>query len=122
MPGLPDCVLKLRSAVVWRAVEGLLGPERFTNINAQARLAELNVSVRSWWASGSTGAPKVAVAFGEDDPLLRDFKDVLDETISPHLRAGSTKGTWISGAGHYPVEERPEFVAELCRDFLMKSG
>lgn len=72
VPGLPDVLLGLRRAAWWRAVEGLLGPRNFTNINQQAGLAELNISVRKWWSAGNIDSknsrPRVSISFREDDP------------------------------------------------------
>jgi pimeloyl-ACP methyl ester carboxylesterase len=122
VPGLPDVLLGLRRAVWWRAAEGLLGPKNFTNINQQARLAELNISVRNWWSSedidSKNSRPRVSIAFGEDDPLLKDFKGVLEKTFGLDAGGRPIRGTWISGAGHYPVEEKPETVGHLVRRFV----
>ncbi len=128
VPGLPDFVLYLRNYWLWLLLEGLVGSERFTNINAQARLAERNVAVRRWWGASSSGCgdedggkrqlPKVAIVFGEDDPLLREFRDVLSSGISRHVQDGDVSGIWVSSAGHYPVEERPEEIAGLVQRFI----
>ncbi|KIY02770.1 uncharacterized protein Z520_01235 [Fonsecaea multimorphosa CBS 102226] len=116
VPGLPDFILNLRSTYLWRLIEGLLGPERFTNITAQARLADRDRAVRDWWfgarssshshaevisredvssesdllttVNGTTSSPQAAippknvfVVFGPDDPLLPDFKCILEKSI-----------------------------------------
>ncbi len=124
VPGIPDVLLKLREGTAWRIAEGLLGPENFTNVNAQAFLAQRNVEVRQWWASGGSQhenvTPRVSVAFGRDDPLLKDFKNLLDETLRLKVSGQRSSGTWISDAGHYPVEEKPEAVARLIQQFMEK--
>jgi pimeloyl-ACP methyl ester carboxylesterase len=122
VPGIPDLLLGLRRAVWWRVIEGVLGPENFTNINAQARLAGLNVSVRKWWSPEDIDCkntlPRVSIAFGQEDPLLKDFKGVLERTLGLDVGGPPMRGTWISGAGHYPVEEKPQTVAQLILRFL----
>ncbi len=124
VPGLPDVLLGFPRATWWRAVEGLLRPKNFTNINQQARLAELNISVRKWWSSEAIDVkntrPRVSIAFGEDDPLLKDFKGVLEKTFGLDAEDRQIKGNWISGAGNYPVEEKPETVGHLVRRFVEK--
>lgn len=120
VPGIPDMILSFRSTYLWRLIEGLCGPERFTNINAQAWLATRNSSIRHFWASPSQNKrPAVAVAFGHDDPLLPDFKGVLTATIDPALLASPRRGVWIPRAGHYPVEGKPTAVAELISKFAI---
>ena len=123
VPGFPDGLLGLRETGFWRLVEGFLAPQRFTNVNAQASLAERNVGVRKWWANASDrkNHTKVAIAFGENDPLLKGFHNVLAETIDPILmdhEFSTSHGSWIGDAGHYPVEERPSDVAVLVSDFV----
>ena len=71
-------------------------------------------SVRAAWASGVLDV-KAEVAFGELDPLLIDFFDVLVDTIE--TKYNRPKGYWIGGAGHYATEERPEGVAKLFAEF-----
>ncbi|SLM39319.1 Epoxide hydrolase-like [Lasallia pustulata] len=126
VPGIPDFVLSLRDHYLWRMVEGLLGPTSFTNITAQARLAERNRLVRSFWAEPSEKLQdevrsQVMVAFGRDDPLLVDFKDVLVHTIEPNLQRHAVGGEWIERAGHYPTEDRPLQVARLIQRFVQAS-
>ncbi len=124
VPGIPDFLLKLRGCTAWRILEGLLGPENFTNINAQAFLTDRNIVVRQWWASEDRQRkaviPRVSVAFGQDDPLLKDFKRLLDKTFRLSYGGHYTNGTWIANAGHYPVEEKPETVAKLLQKFVEK--
>ena len=126
VPGIPDFILSLRSNYLWQIVEGLLDPTSFTNISAQARLAQRNVAVRSFWADPAVELqeevrPQVMVAFGHDDPLLVDFKDVLVHTIEPSLQLHALGGEWIERAGHYPAEDRPLEVAQLVQRFAEAS-
>jgi pimeloyl-ACP methyl ester carboxylesterase len=57
------------------------------------------------------------IAFGSDDPLLRDFKHVLVNVIPQENQVGP-EGVWIQGAGHYPMEERPTMVMQLIKKFV----
>ena len=117
VPGLPDCIYGLRQTYIWRTMEGLLGPEHFTNLNAQAWLANRDQEVRGWWSSSGdekavARAPEsVMILFGRDDPLLPEFKNVLEKTIraGPVLQGG--EAGWLPGAGHYPMEQKPKEIA-----------
>ncbi|KAF2453805.1 haloalkane dehalogenase family protein [Lineolata rhizophorae] len=112
VPALPDAVLgAARLSRAWRLAEGVLGPRRLTNVNAQARLARRGEQIRNFWREVPAGwaALRVKIVFGRQDPLLADFKDVLERGISERVRDGG--GVWIEGAGHYPGEEQPAEVA-----------
>ena len=97
VPGMPRALMEWRGSHYWRLLEGLLGPENFTNFNAQAKLTERDESARKWWAGEDTipceRLPKVAIVFGEDDPLLRDLKKVLDRTIAKETRSFPSSST-----------------------------
>lgn len=118
VPGIPDVVLRQQGTRIWRLCEGLLGPNNFTNVTAQAILAERNTAVRAWWSGGSTirdnvpshledmsslrgalptsespvagineGKAKsvpdvVMILFGADDPLLPEFKAILENNAT----------------------------------------
>lgn len=120
-PGIPRFILnEARQTSGWKIIEGLCGPERFSNINAQADLCRLDDQVREFWRrdDSAKAALKTAVVFGQDDPLLKDFKNVLVHSIHPrHMVAWSATGVWLENAGHYPVEERPKDVALLIAKF-----
>tara|TARA_R110002060_G_scaffold26238_1_gene35743 strand:- start:2108 stop:2653 length:546 start_codon:yes stop_codon:yes gene_type:complete len=123
VPGMPRALMEWRGSHYWRLLEGLLGPENFTNFNAQAKLTERDESARKWWAGEDTipceRLPKVAIVFGEDDPLLRDLKKVLDRTIAKETRSfPSSSTTSIHGAGHYPVEDDPDTVSDYIIRFV----
>jgi len=127
VPGIPDTILSLRSTYWWCLIEGLLNPWNFTNINAQAALAERNVDIREWWAASSSSQsknsmPKVLVAFGEDDPLLKEFKEVLVLTFPSKTLVRCPNGSWIPHAGHYPMEEKPYVIADLLCNFVIDSS
>ncbi|OCL12178.1 haloalkane dehalogenase family protein [Glonium stellatum] len=114
VPGFPDWFLdNLRNSKYWRLFEGLCGPAKFTNFNAQAQLAERGHTVRRFWKSCSAGGWRAAVVFGNEDPLLRDFKGVLEDTIDKNAQVSIAGNGWIAGVGHYPVEERPNTLKIL---------
>ncbi|OAP56362.1 hypothetical protein AYL99_09541 [Fonsecaea erecta] len=85
VPGLPDFILNLRSTSVWRLIEGLLGPERFTNITAQARLADRDRSVRDWWFGAHSSSHSHAEVISREN--VSSESDLLtavnDTTFSP---------------------------------------
>lgn len=131
VPGLPDWILKRRQTRFWRLIEGLIGPERFTNINAQSRLALRNIAVRSWWRDeptvevakhdfrpSSTAPDRVGVLFGRDDPLLPGFRRVILDTVKVSQLVTGTKDGWLDGAGHYPMEQKPEEISRILNAFL----
>ncbi|KAK5038129.1 hypothetical protein LTS07_001598 [Exophiala sideris] len=117
VPALPDWIYDIRSTDSWRVIEGWLGPEHFTNLNAQASLAERNRHVRGWWAGefddkNSRNAPeKVMILFGREDPLLPEFKPVLEQYIGVSRVVRPADGGWLPGAGHYPMEQKPKEIA-----------
>ncbi|KAL1867391.1 hypothetical protein Plec18167_008663 [Paecilomyces lecythidis] len=120
--GLPRQILRnIRHHYLWRMLEGICGPVNFSDINAQALLSLRDDSVRTFWANVEQSDwrnLKVMVAFGQDDTLLRDYKDVLVRLIGTHNMVNwAKKGVWIAGAGHYPVEERPYEVVRLIAMF-----
>ncbi|KZF21787.1 alpha/beta-hydrolase [Xylona heveae TC161] len=89
-----------------------------------SRDAALNTrSTRRRTTGESSGAAswKATVVFGADDPLLRDFKSVLEDTIEKSALVSVSGDGWIAGAGHYPVEEKPEVVANLICEFAERS-
>lgn len=114
--------MRLRSNPLWKVVEGLIGPANFTNVNAQAELAKIDEDARQWWNERDSPTkgrkPGVAVVFGEDDPLLKDFKRVLELTFNRNYRDLLLMSRWIPGAGHYPVEERPKVISEQIDEFV----
>jgi len=127
VPGFPDMVLfTLRNFFVWKIFEGWVGPERFSYLNGQAALAKTDSAVRKFWRKVKVGEKSgvkginVLIAFGQDDPLLADFKELLQNEIGNELSSESAKpkSVWIDGAGHYPVEEKAEVIAKLIVDSI----
>jgi pimeloyl-ACP methyl ester carboxylesterase len=132
VPGLPDWIYSLRQTNTWRLIEGLLGPEHLTNVNAQALLAGRNEWVRQWWSGHGDGktpttrnAPEaVMILFGRDDPLLPEFKHVLENTIRVGQVVQAAEDGWLSGAGHYPFEQKPKEITHCLTQLpeIVKGG
>lgn len=120
VPGTPRVVLRsLRNTWPWELCEGLCGPEKFDNLSQQARLSSRDDEVRRFWKNWNSPEPfKVAVVFGDRDPLLKGYKDLLVQAIDPKLMVEwAPSGIWIGGGGHYPVEEKPNEIALLVQRF-----
>ncbi|KAL5342034.1 Alpha/Beta hydrolase protein [Aspergillus crustosus] len=117
----------LRNTYLWKIAEGLLGPAHFETLNTQSRLGATDDQVRRYWGtSGQTPSTKnatenadirkleVAVVFGEQDQLVRDYKNVLVRGIHPERMVGwAPRGVWLSRTGHLASEERAALVAGL---------
>ncbi|RAK84173.1 haloalkane dehalogenase family protein [Aspergillus costaricaensis CBS 115574] len=105
----------LRQTRIWKLLEGLCGPRHFDNLSQQARLAKRGEEVRqSWRACLGKGNPDVSVVFGEQDPLLKLYKDILVDCIHPaHMVEWAPQGIWLSGGGHYPMEEKAADISLL---------
>ncbi|GAM83847.1 hypothetical protein ANO11243_018370 [Dothideomycetidae sp. 11243] len=65
VPGIPDFVLGRRGTRIWRLLEGFLGPSNFTDVTAQAMLAERNERVRAWWSAESSHSDEVLLHLDE---------------------------------------------------------
>ncbi|KAL3461658.1 Alpha/Beta hydrolase protein [Aspergillus heterothallicus] len=119
-PSLPKVILhRARDLWAWKLIEGLCGPKHFDTLNTQARLSAQDELVRDFWASKEQAKGlKVTVAFGENDPLIRDYKNVLVREISPELMVKwAPRGLWIPEAGHMPTETKAGDVARLIARF-----
>ncbi|KAL4884936.1 Alpha/Beta hydrolase protein [Aspergillus karnatakaensis] len=125
-PSLPRFLLfTLRNTFLWKAAEGFLGPSHFETLNTQARLSAQDDQVRRYWSTARTNSgdengkkTEVAVVFGERDPLVRDYKNVLVRTIHPDRMAKwAPRGIWVEKAGHLAVEEKAAEVAGLVGRF-----
>ncbi|TKA80298.1 hypothetical protein B0A49_01589 [Cryomyces minteri] len=116
-PLLPDVFLfKVRESAQWRTLEGLCGPDNFTNINAQALLADRDRGVKAFWKRCTERGWKVCVVSGERGPLLGS----RDEAVTEHIDRGALvevpRAVWMEEAGHYSCEEGPKTVAKhICR-------
>ncbi|KAH2547054.1 hypothetical protein KXW97_000419 [Aspergillus fumigatus] len=115
-PATPRIVLRsLRYTWLWKLVEGLAGPSNFDNLTAQARLSLRNEGVRSFWKSSDRAHQlEVAVVFGDKDPLLKDYKDILVRGVDSRVMVDwAPYGIWLDGTGHYPAEDKPKAVGDL---------
>ncbi|KAL4930264.1 haloalkane dehalogenase family protein [Aspergillus undulatus] len=122
VPSLPRFVLfTLRQTKIWRILEGLLGPEIFDTLNTQARLSAQDDQVRSYWSNKADevgASAEVAIVFGVNDPLTRDYKSLLVRTVHPErMVKWAPRGLWIPGAGHLVMEVKPGEVAGLIARF-----
>lgn len=123
VPGFPRILLlRARYTRIWKMVEGLCGPVHFSSLNAQARLAERDIELRQFWMRGTdtagNDAQRAVVVFGEDEPLLKSYKDIIVRTIHARFRVDwAPNGIWLPDAGHYPMEEKPGEIAELVEKF-----
>ena len=149
VPGLPDTILfRARETWFWMLLEGLVGPHRLTNVSTQASLAKRDKVVRRWYQtsrslskndgrkSGECKAKLIddeeyiridavqtrrkGILFGEDDPLLKGFKVVLESTFrqdGSDLWLGNGNG-WLPNAGHYPMEQKPHEITTCLLQFL----
>ncbi|KAJ5999354.1 hypothetical protein N7451_007164 [Penicillium sp. IBT 35674x] len=116
VPGTPRTVLQsVRYTKVWKAIEGLCGPENFDILDAQSRLAFLDDKTREFWGRDENQRHlKMVVAFGSRDPLLIDYKDIISKTINArHMADWAVNGIWLAGGGHYPMEDMPEHISNL---------
>ncbi|KAM0104907.1 hypothetical protein ACP6JE_000542 [Aspergillus fumigatus] len=98
-----------------KSIEGLAGPSNFDNLTAQARLSLRNEGVRSFWKSSDRAHQlEVAVVFGDKDPLLKDYKDILVRGVDSRVMVDwAPYGIWLDGTGHYPAEDKPKAVGDL---------
>jgi pimeloyl-ACP methyl ester carboxylesterase len=120
VPSLPRVILhRARNLRVWKLFEGLAGPSHFDTLNTQARLSAQDELVRRFWSSKEQAHGfQVAVVFGDDDPLIRDYKNVLVREIAPELMVKwAPRGLWIPGAGHMPSEDKAGDVGRLIARF-----
>ncbi|KAL3490040.1 Alpha/Beta hydrolase protein [Aspergillus germanicus] len=120
VPSLPRVILhRARNLRLWKLLEGLAGPSHFDTLNTQARLSAQDELVRRFWSSKEQAHGfQVAVVFGDEDPLMRDYKNVLVREIAPELMVKwAPRGLWIPGAGHMPVEDKAGDVGRLIARF-----
>ncbi|KAL5000860.1 Alpha/Beta hydrolase protein [Aspergillus recurvatus] len=124
VPFLPRFALfQLWPKKAWKLIEGLTGPANWDSLNAQARLSAQDDQVRRYWgakAAGDKGC-KIAVVFGDKDPLIRDYKAVFTRSIHPdRMVSWAPRGMWIMNAGHLPMEDKAGEVAGLIARFARR--
>ncbi|KAJ5151453.1 uncharacterized protein N7482_010705 [Penicillium canariense] len=121
--GIPHFLLKdLRETPLWKIFEAICGPRNFSELSALALLSERGDNARSYWQSqqpsnlqeAAESRLKIAVVFGERDPLVENYKETLVRVIGKNNMADwAPDGIWLQNAGHYPMEDKPEDVARL---------
>lgn len=115
VPGLPRPIYKFSDTTSWKTLEGLMGPERFDNLHQQVRLARADVTVRKHLKSRVAYRASLVIC-GRGDTLLSDLSKAIFRTLeqnpASNVRALSKAPKWIEGAGHYPLEEKPEEINE----------
>lgn len=115
IPAMPDIVYGFFQSPLGLILDGICQPDVFSSLHGQVRMRQLGLVMRDYWSSGQA-APAVRVIFGQSDPLLHDFRDVLLRTI--RTSQGEAQGAWIQGTGHYPTEEKPHVVARHLIEFV----
>ena len=124
---IPHFVLRyLRETPSWKACEAICGPRNFSDLNALALLSERDDNTRRYWQEkrwddlnkAKESRLKVVAVFGERDPLLKDYKETLVHVIGRNNMVDwAPDGIWLQNAGHYPMEDKPEDVAQLIARF-----
>jgi pimeloyl-ACP methyl ester carboxylesterase len=124
--GIPHFVLRdLRETPLWKICEAICGPRNFSDLNALALLSERDDNARRYWektrddlTEATESRPKSVVVFGERDPLVKNYKETLVHVIGKNNMADwAPNGIWLQNAGHYPMEDKPEDVAQLIARF-----
>jgi len=115
VPGMPSFIYRFFLSRTGILFDGICPSTTFSSLHEQAQLRQRDIEIRKFWSSGDDNL-KAFVLFGRNDPLLRDYRNVLMDTIRTQKRP--PKGLWLEGAGHYPVEERPDDVADIFHRFI----
>jgi hypothetical protein len=58
--------------------------------------------------------------FEYEDPLLPKFRQIPADTIKVDKFVRSSEGDRITGAGHYPMKQKPEVVARYIDEPLQQ--
>lgn len=125
--GIPHVLLKgLRETPPWKICEALCGPRNFSDLNMLALLSERDEVARRYWQYNrgddvkepTENRLKSVVVFGDRDPLVKDYKDNLTRAIGKNNMVDwAPDGIWLQNAGHYPMEDKPQDVAQLIARF-----
>lgn len=123
---LPFVLRELREKPLWKICEAFSCPRNFSDLNALALLSERDEIARRYWQEKQSGdldeatesRLKSVVVFGERDSLVRDYKETLVRVIGKNNMADwAPDGIWLQDAGHYPMEDKAEDIAQLIARF-----
>lgn len=124
--GIPPHFLReLREKPLWKVCEAFC-PKSFSGLNTLALLSERVDSASRYLRENESGDQneaaesrlKCVVIFGARDPLGRGYKEALLGVIGKNnMTDWAPEGIMLENAGHYPMEEKPEDVAQLINRF-----
>lgn len=124
--GVPPLFLRyLREEPLWKACEAFC-PKGFAGLNSLALLSERVDSASRYLLENRSedenedteSRLRCAIVFGEHDPLGRGYKKALSCVIGKNNMVDwALDGIMIENAGHYPMEDKPENVAQLITRF-----
>lgn len=118
LPGLPDWFLfNVQSHWTWRLLEVLVGPDRCSNLHWQAIIAKRDAADRDYWRRCSAVGWKAGLVFGVDDPLLPEYKQVMESILPSDAKVDMPGTGWIQGLEHYPAT-KADAVADRIEYFL----
>jgi pimeloyl-ACP methyl ester carboxylesterase len=115
----------LREKPLWKVCEAFC-PKSFNDLNTLALVSERIDSARRYLRENRNGDQdettarrlRSVVVFGERDPLGRDYKEALFSVIGKNNMADwALDGIMLENSGHYPMEDKPEDVAQLITRF-----
>ncbi|OKP15188.1 hypothetical protein PENSUB_1626 [Penicillium subrubescens] len=125
--GVPPHLLRyMRETPLWKACEAFC-PKGFAGLNSLALLSERVDSASRYLLESRSDDKnedtesrfKTAIVFGERDPLGRGYKTALSCVIGKrNMVDWALDGIMIENAGHYPMEDKPENVAQLISRFV----
>ncbi|KGO76323.1 hypothetical protein PITC_018460 [Penicillium italicum] len=120
---LPQFFLKyLRETPLWKVCEAICGPRNFSDLNTLALLSERADTARYYWQEKQLEDQKetiqerlkIVVVFGDRNPLPKGYKETFVHLIGKdHMADWAPDGIWLQNAGHFPMEDKPEDVANL---------
>ncbi|KAJ5369353.1 uncharacterized protein N7496_009113 [Penicillium cataractarum] len=122
----PHILRYMREKPLWKACEAIC-PKGFAGLNSLALLSERVDSASRYVLEnrsgdkkeGTEGRIRSAIVFGEHDPLGRGYKKALACEIGKgNMVNCALNGIMIENAGHYPMEDKPEDVAQLIARFV----
>lgn len=115
VPGLPQVAYDIFEGSLGRLLDGTCDEASFSSLFYQSRLRNRDKDVRAYWKSGESRL-KVEIAFGDRDPLLGDFYQILCDGIRTKL--GKPEKCLLRGGGHYAVEEKPQEIVQALEVFI----